>query len=162
MIILGIDPGFEKLGCAVLKKEKTGDKLIYSTCLISKKKDPHEQRLLYLGKEIRKIIKKYKPDILSVEKLFFTKNQKTAMRVSEARGMILFIGALENLAIIEFTPLEIKMAITGYGKAEKRQMQEMVRAILKLTKLPKSDDEIDAIATALTCSAHNPHLIHKT
>jgi crossover junction endodeoxyribonuclease RuvC len=108
------------------------------------------------------IIKKYKPDILAVEKLFFTKNQKTAMQVAETRGMILFVGAMENLPIIEFTPLEIKIAITGYGKAEKRQVQEMVKSILKLSKLPKSDDEIDAIATALTCSAHNPHLIHKT
>lgn len=161
MIILGIDPGFDKLGCAILKKEKTEDKLIYSTCLISQRKDLHEKRLLYLGKKLRKIIKKYKPDILAVEKLFFTKNQKTAMQVSEARGMILFIGATENLPIIEFTPLEIKIALTGYGRAEKRQVQEMVKSILKLPRLPKSDDEVDAIATSLTCSAHNPHIIHK-
>lgn len=152
MIILGIDPGFGRLGCAVLEKTAKGESLIYSTCLISDKKLSHEKRLLFLARELEKIIKKYRPDILAVEKLFFAKNQKTALQVAEARGMILYLAALKNIPIMEFTPLEIKMALTGYGRAEKRQMQKMATAILNLKNPKKYDDEIDAIACALTCS----------
>jgi crossover junction endodeoxyribonuclease RuvC len=156
MIILGIDPGFERLGCAVLEKSPAlRDKLIYSVCLTTDKKLSYEKRLFYLGKEVKKIILKYKPDILAIEKLFFTKNQKTGLRVAEARGMILYISSLKNIPIIEFTPLEIKIAITGYGKANKTQMQKMIKAILKIP-VPKSDDEADAIATAITCSSRYP------
>lgn len=158
MIILGIDPGFGRLGCAVLKKEKSGEKLIFSTCLISDKKLPHEKRLLFLARELEKIIKKYRPDIIAVEKIFFFKNQKTIIGVAEARGMILYLAALKNIPIKEFTPLEIKMALTGYGRAEKQQVENMVKVILKPKKAIKSDDEIDAIACALTCSST---LIHR-
>ncbi|NOY35538.1 MAG: crossover junction endodeoxyribonuclease RuvC [bacterium] len=153
MVILGIDPGFDRMGCAVLEKSRAGEKLIYSVCLMSDKKAPHAERLFSIGREIEKIIKKHKPDILAIEKLFFTKNQKTAMMVSEARGMVLFLAAAKKLEIKEYTPLEIKIALTGYGKAEKRQVQEMVKAVLKMPVIPKSDDEVDAIACALTCSA---------
>ncbi|MFA4890209.1 MAG: crossover junction endodeoxyribonuclease RuvC [Candidatus Paceibacterota bacterium] len=153
MIILGIDPGFDRLGCAVLEKTAKGEKLIYSTCLESDKKLAHEQRLLSLGEKLEKIIKKHKPDIVAVEKLFLFKNQKTIMGVAEARGMVLYLAALNNIRVKEFTPLEIKMALTGYGRAEKPQVQSMVKAILKLKKAPKSDDEMDAIACAITCSS---------
>ncbi len=153
MIILGIDPGFDRMGCAVLEKSRGGEKLLYSTCLMSDKKAPHAERLFSIGREIEKIIKERKPDILAIEKLFFTKNQKTAMMVSEARGMVLFLAAAKKIEIKEYTPLEIKIALTGYGKAEKRQVQEMVKAVLKMSVTPKSDDEVDAIACALTCSA---------
>jgi crossover junction endodeoxyribonuclease RuvC len=151
MIILGIDPGFERIGCAVLEKDKGKENLFFSTCIVTDRKVSHEKRLLHLGQELEKIIKKYKPDILAIEKLFFTTNQKTALKVSEARGVVLYLSAINKIPIIEFTPLEIKMALTGYGKAEKRQVQEMVKAILKLKTLPKSDDEVDAIACAITC-----------
>ncbi len=153
MLIIGIDPGFEKMGCAVLEKTNKGEKLIFSTCVLTDKKTQYEKRLLRLGKEIEKIIIKYKPDILSIEKLFFTTNQKTALMVSEARGVILYIASLKNIPIVEFTPLQVKIALTGYGKAEKKQVQKMVQSILKLDSIPKSDDETDAIAVALTCSA---------
>jgi len=155
MIILGIDPGFDRMGCAILEKTREGEKLIYSTCLTSDKGKPHAERLFGIGAEIEKIIKKRKPDILAIEKLFFTKNQKTAMMVSEARGMVLFLAAAKGLEIKEYTPLEIKIALTGYGKAEKRQVQQMVKAVLKIPAIPKSDDEVDAIACALTCSAQS-------
>jgi len=154
MIILGIDPGFEKLGCAILKKSPGRDELIYSICLVSNRKLLHEERLFALGKELEKIMNKYQPDILAIEKLFFTKNQKTAIRVAEAHGMILFLAASKKIPVKEFTPLEIKIALTGYGKADKRQIQEMARMILKLKKIPRSDDEVDAIACAITCSSH--------
>lgn len=158
MIILGIDPGFGRLGCAVLEKSRGGEKLIYSICLVSDKKLSQEKRLLSLGQKLEKIIKKYKPDIIAVEKLFFFKNQKTIIGVAEARGMILYLAAKAKIPIMEFTPLEIKMALTGYGRAEKRQVASMVKAILKLKKIPENDDEIDAIACALTCSIA---LIHR-
>lgn len=160
MIILGIDPGFERLGCAIVKKEKGTEKLVYSTCLITEKTLSHEKRLLQLGKGIEKIINKYKPNIVAVEKLFFTKNQKTALQVAEARGMILYVTASKKMDVIEFTPLEIKMALTGYGRADKKQVEEMVKVILKMEKMPKFDDETDAIATALTCSSINPQVIN--
>lgn len=153
MIILGIDPGFERLGCAVVKKSARNEELVFSTCLISKRKLPYEERLFFLGQELEKIIKKYKPDIAAVEKIFFFKNQKTALQVAEARGIILYLATSHNIPVKEFTPLEIKIALTGYGRAEKMQVQKMVEKILKIKKMPNSDDEIDAMAIAVTCSS---------
>jgi crossover junction endodeoxyribonuclease RuvC len=151
MIILGIDPGFEKLGCAVLKKEKGRDDLIYSTCLITDKKLDFEKRLLCLGRELEKIIKKYKPDVIALEKVFFFKNQKTASQISEVRGMILYLATSKKISIKEYTPLQVKMGLTGYGRAEKYQIKKMVQTILKIKEMPKQDDEVDAIAIALIC-----------
>ncbi|OHA53890.1 MAG: crossover junction endodeoxyribonuclease RuvC [Candidatus Terrybacteria bacterium RIFCSPLOWO2_02_42_20] len=151
MIILGIDPGFERMGCAVLEKSHGGEKLLYSTCLVSSRSDAHEKRLLVLAKGLKKIIKKFKPDTMAIEKLFFTANQKTALKVAEARGVALLLAAENDLKVFEFTPLEVKMAMTGYGRAEKDQVRKMVLAMLKISGGKKLDDEIDAIAIALTC-----------
>lgn len=151
MIILGIDPGFERMGCAILEKNSLGEKLVYSSCLISKKTDAHEKRLLSLYLELKKAIKNYSPDTMAIEKLFFSGNQKTAIKVAEARGVAMLAAAESNLNVFEFTPLEIKMAMTGYGRAEKNQVRKMVLAILKMSDSKKLDDEIDAIAIALTC-----------
>lgn len=159
MIILGIDPGFGRLGCAVLESASPADSptrrenLLYSTCLTSDKKLAHEKRLLSLGKKLEKIIAKHKPNIIATEKLFFFKNYKTVIGVAEARGMILYLAANAKTPVSEFTPLEVKMSLTGYGRAEKKQVEEMVKTILKIKNMPKIDDEIDAIAIALTCSA---------
>ena len=153
MRLLGIDPGFERMGCAVLEKDGASEKLIYSVCLTSSKNLPQEKRLYSIGQELEKIIKKYKPDLLVIEKLFFTKNQKTALGVSEARGMVLYISSCKKVPVMQLTPLEIKMALTGYGKAEKRQVQKMVGTILGLKTIPKSDDEVDAIACAIAGSS---------
>ena len=155
MIILGIDPGFERMGCAVLEKSPSGEKLIYSACLISSRNDAHEKRLLVLAKGLKKIIKDFKPDTVAIEKLFFSANQKTALKVAEARGVALLLAAENNLKVVEFTPLEVKMAMTGYGRAEKNQVRKMVLAMLKIENDKKLDDEIDAIAIALTCPAKN-------
>ena len=162
MLILGIDPGFERMGCAVLEKSPGGEKLIYSSCLVSSKNDPHEKRLLVLAEGLKKIIKKFKPDAMAIEKLFFTANQKTALKVAEARGVALLLAAENNFKVFEFTPLEVKMAMTGYGRAEKDQVRKMVLAMLKMdnSKKPageagKLDDEIDAIAIALSCPVKN-------
>ena len=155
MIILGIDPGFERMGCAVLEKSPSGEKLIYSACLISSRNDAHEKRLLVLAKGLKKIIKDFKPDTVAIEKLFFSANQKTALKVAEARGVALLLAAENNLKVVEFTPLEVKMAMTGYGRAEKDQVRKMAQAMLKIDSKGKLDDEIDAIAIALTCPAKN-------
>lgn len=149
MKILGIDPGFGRMGCAVLEN----DKIIYSTCLISDKNLPQEKRLLSLGKKVEEIIKKYNPDVLAIEKIFFGKNQKTALQISEVRGMIFYLAASKKIPIKEFTPLQVKISLTGYGRAEKQQVQKMVQVILKTKEMSKQDDEIDAIAIALTCSS---------
>lgn len=152
MLILGIDPGFERIGCAIVEKTIQGEKLLFSTCLVTDKQDLHEKRLLALAGGLKKIIDAFKPSVMAVEKLFFTTNQKTAIRVAEARGVILLMAAENNMAVLEFTPLEVKMAMTGYGKADKRQVKKMVSSILKMDRPPDSDDEIDAIAVALTCA----------
>lgn len=153
MIILGIDPGVEKTGCAVLNKTNNQEDLIYSTCVVTNKKDDHEKRLLFIGETLKKIISKHKPEIVAVEKIFFTTNQKTAIKVSEARGVVLYLAALSGARIVEFTPLEVKIALTGYGKADKNQVKKMVKIILKKEKMPKNDDEVDAMAVALACSS---------
>ena len=160
MLILGIDPGFERMGCAILEKSPSGEKLLYSTCLVSSRSDTHEKRLLILANGLKKIIKDFKPDTMAIEKLFFSANQKTALKVAEARGVALLLAAENNLKVLEFPPLEVKMAMTGYGRAYKDQVRKMVLAMIKIdTCLPtrqggnKLDDEIDAIAIALTCPA---------
>ena len=155
MIILGIDPGFERMGCAVLEKNSSGEKLLYSSCLVSKRMDTHEKRLLCLYVGLKKIIKEHSPDTMAIEKLFFSNNQKTAIKVAEARGVAMLIAAENNLNVVEFTPLEVKMAMTGYGKAEKDQVRKMVLAILKIAGANKLDDEIDAIAIAISCPSKN-------
>lgn len=152
MRILGIDPGFERLGIAILEKEKTDKKerVIFSECFKTSSKLEFNQRLVLVGEEIQKIIKKYKPEALSIETLFLTTNQKTVMHVAEARGVIIYECAKANLKIFEASPPQIKIATTGYGKADKIQMMKMVKILVDIDKTKKSDDELDAIAIAIT------------
>lgn len=152
MRILGIDPGFERLGIAILEKEKTDKKerVIFSECFKTSSKLEFNQRLVLIGKEIQKIIKKYKPEALSIETLFLTTNQKTVMYVAEARGVVMYECAKANLKIFEASPPQIKIATTGYGKADKTQMMKMVKILVDIEKTKKSDDELDAIAIAIT------------
>ncbi len=152
MIIIGIDPGYERIGIAVLEKNK-GDKkevLLYSNCFKTSGKLPLPERIFLLGAEVESVIKKYKPEKLAIEKLFFENNQKTAMGVSEARGAIIFVAKNAGLEILEYTPLQIKNAVTGYGKATKIQVHTMVSKLIELPKTVKQDDEVDAIAVAIT------------
>ncbi|MDD3940053.1 MAG: crossover junction endodeoxyribonuclease RuvC [Candidatus Pacebacteria bacterium] len=151
--ILGIDPGYDRLGLAILeKKSNTEYEVIYSDCLESDRKKEISERIFIFGKELKKIIEKYKPSELAIEKLFFTNNQKTVMGVSEARGAIIFLAQVLGLKIFEYTPLQIKIAMTGYGKADKNQVYFMLQKILKIkvNKAKKLDDEYDAIAVAYT------------
>ena len=159
MKIIGIDPGYDKLGVAVVEKSaKEKEKLIYSDCLKTNKSDDYFDRLKELGESLEKIIELYKPNILSIEKLFFTTNQKTAMRVSEIRGMILYLATKNNLQIFEYTPLQVKCTIAGHGRADKTQVTMMVNKLIMIKKEIKEDDEYDAIALALTCLACEPAL----
>ena len=154
MKILSIDPGFERVGIAIIEKtNQKKDKLVYSECFKTSTKIPFPERLKNIGIEIEKIIKKYKPEVLAIEKLYFTTNQKTAMGVSEARGMILYIASKNNITVCEYTPPQIKLAVTGYGKATKEMIMSMVPKLIDMDVKINSDDEIDAIAVGLTCLA---------
>ena len=156
MIILGIDPGTTRIGYAVIEKKDSDNlNLLTCGCLESKNKE-QKDRLKEISDLILDLILKYRPEVLAIEKLFFTKNAKTALAVAEARGVIINSANSLTLNVREFTPLEVKVAITGYGKAEKDQVRKMVCRILKLEKIPKLDDTSDALAIALTACYTNP------
>ncbi len=152
-IILGIDPGYERIGIAILKKENGKETLIYSDCFKTPNTTAHHERLKMLGEEISKIIESNNPDTLAIENLFFAKNTKTAMLVAEARGVILYEASKKKLKIKEFMPSHVKMAVTGSGNADKKAVIKMVDLIIKPEKKKMIDDEYDAIAIALACSA---------
>ena len=155
MKILGIDPGFERLGIAIIEKEKnTKETVVFSECFKTSSKLPFGDRLVLIGEEVKNIIKKYKPDVLAIETLFLTTNQKTVMHVAEARGVVLYEAANAGLKIFEASPPQIKIATTGYGKATKEQMIKMVKLLVEIDISKKSDDELDAVAIALTALAH--------
>jgi len=152
MIILGIDPGYERLGIAILEKNK-GDKkerVICSECFKTSTKLEFSERLLLIGNKVEEIIIEYKPEVLSIETLFLTTNQKTVMKVSEVRGAIIYQAVKMGLQIFEASPPAIKMATTGYGKADKIQVMKMVKMLVEIDQNKKSDDELDAIAVAIT------------
>lgn len=152
MKILGIDPGYDRVGIAVLEKN-VGDRkenILYSNCFKTNPKLSLNDRLLLVGKEIDLVIKKWKPEMMAIEKLYFENNQRTAMGVSEARGIIIYVAKNLDLEVLEYTPLQIKNAVTGYGKATKDQVHNMVSKLINLPENVKQDDEIDAIAIAIT------------
>ena len=156
MRILGIDPGFERVGIAILEKNKTDKKerVIFSECFKTSAKLEFTERLFLIGEKIKKIIKEYKPEVLAIETLFLTTNQKTVMHVAEARGVIIYEASCMDLKIFEASPPQIKMATTGYGASDKTQIMKMVKILVDIDNSKKSDDEMDAIAIALTAFAH--------
>lgn len=154
-IILGVDPGFGRMGWGVVKKEKNGVwRALGWGCVNTSAKLSLSERLLVLRDELLKVFKKYRPTEAAVEKLFFFNNAKTAMDVGQARGVILLTLIDCGLSVDEYTPLQVKQAMTGYGKAEKGQIQKMVAIILGLKEKIKSDDAADALAVAL-CAGQN-------
>lgn len=157
--ILGIDPGYDRLGIAVVEKRiNEKEKVVFSDCIETSKKLSHAERLSSIAKNLRKIIEEHKPNACSVETLFFSKNQKTALLVSEARGVILATASELNIEIFELSPQEIKIATTNHGRSDKKQVAEMVEKLVQINKKIKRDDEYDAIASALTCLARYQHL----
>lgn len=154
MRIIAIDPGFERVGVAIIDKTlKPKHNLVYSNCFKTSAKIPFHKRLTLIGNEIEYLIKKYKPEALSIEKLYFTTNQKTVMGVSEARGVIIYSASRNGLSIFEYTPPQIKIAVTGYGKSSKEGVMSMVPKLIDIKEKIKSDDELDAIAIGITCLA---------
>ena len=150
MRILGIDPGIGRCGWAVIEENGSKLKAISYGCLQTSPKKDIQNRLEEIHSEISKIIKKFEPTEMSIEELFFNTNAKTAFVVGQARGVILLAASEKGLRISIYTPLQVKIAITGYGRAEKAQVGKMVKAILLLKEIPKPDDTTDALAIALT------------
>ena len=147
--IIGIDPGIARTGFGIVAKEGVKLYAIEYGCIFTKTKKSASNRLFEIYQELLRVIKKYKPDELAIERLFFAKNVKTALTVSEARGAILLLAGEIGLPVKEFTPLQVKQALTGFGRADKTQMQKMVKLILGLSEIPKPDDAADALAIAL-------------
>jgi crossover junction endodeoxyribonuclease RuvC len=152
MRILGIDPGTGILGFGVIDVTKGKAQLVDAGVIRTPVKEDDAVRLQTIFDELSEIIAANKPTIMSVEKLFFARNVTTAMTVAQARGVVLLCGMQSGLDIFEYTPMQIKQAVTGYGRAEKKQIQEMVRVILQLKEVPKPDDCADALAAAITHS----------
>lgn len=160
MIILGIDPGLAATGWGVISKNKDV-KLINYGCISTDKKTEYNQRLLEIYQKFKTIAKKYQPAVVCIEKIFFNTNAKTALLVGEARGVAKTCAFLNRVELVEFTPLQIKMGITGYGRADKKQIQSMIKTLLKLEEIPQPDDAADAVAVALTYCFFNQNLREK-
>ena len=153
MIILGIDPGYAIVGCGVIEYSGNRFKTICHKAVTTPAKIDLSKRLEMIYDGVSELIKIYKPDAMSIEKLYFNTNTTTAIAVAEARGCILLAAQKAGVPIFEYTPLQIKQSVTGYGKAEKRQVIEMTRMLLNLEKAPSPDDVADALAAAI-CHAH--------
>lgn len=151
-IILGIDPGLADTGFGVIQKQGSKLKLVDYGCIKTSSKLAMENRLEEIYQSLAKLIKKYRPQIIAVEKLFFCKNVKTALAVGQARGVVILAAGQNNLPLYEFTPLQVKLALTSYGKADKNQVQQMVKIVLGLKQIPKPDDAADALAVAVCCA----------
>lgn len=152
-IILGIDPGFGRLGFGYLEVAPGRTCAIDYGIISTSAETPFEKRLHQIGEDLETLIKQRRPHIIGIEKLYFAKNTKTAMRVAEARGVILYQCAKHNISVVEFTPAQIKKSLTGDGTADKKAIQWMVKEILKLKSAPRIDDAADALAVALTVSS---------
>lgn len=154
MKVLSIDPGYGRCGVAVIEKQKNQkEALLYSECIETKSETDFPTRLLEITSQVRELIKEHSPEALAIEKLFFNKNTTTAMKVAQVKGALIHVSKDAGLDVFEYTPLEIKNAVTGYGKSTKRQVIEMTHALINIEKDIKHDDEYDAIAVGLTCTA---------
>ncbi len=152
MRIIGIDPGTGILGFGIISIDNQKPQLVDAGVIRTPVKQDDAIRLATIFDELTDIIAETKPDLMAVEKLFFAQNVTTAMTVSQARGVVLLCGQQANIGIFEYTPLQIKQALTGYGRADKKQIQEMVRVVLRLKDIPRPDDCADALAVAITHS----------
>lgn len=161
MRILGIDPGTATVGWGIVEIGMGGMQTIAYGHISTSPKHPLPKRLVEIARDLESIVKIHQPDEASVEELFFFKNQKTAVSVAEARGAILLTLETLRVKLFEYTPLQVKQSLTGYGRAEKRQMQIMVKSILQLASIPKPDDTADALALAL-CHANSRTMIERT
>jgi crossover junction endodeoxyribonuclease RuvC len=150
MKVLGIDPGTGRMGWAIVEGNHARQSLVACGCAETKANGDPALRLVELYRSIEKVIEEHKPEAAAVEDLFFFKNAKTVIGVAEARGMVVTLCGLQDLAVYDYTPLQVKQTITGYGRAEKQQVQLMVRTMLKMKETIKPDDAADAVAVGLT------------
>lgn len=153
MRVLAFDPGFERLGVAVVEKLNGKEFLVHSECVRTLSTLPFAERLRELGNAAEGFIKKCKPGAVALEDLYFAKNAKTAMKVAEVRGMLVYLAASKGIPLYQYTPSEVKVAITGYGKSDKAAVAAMVARLVSLPSKKRLDDEVDAIAVGLTCLA---------
>lgn len=154
MRVLAVDPGYDRLGIAVMEKRDGKEVLLYSTCIETNRADALPTRLASLGTHFQELLTTYNPDIVGIETLFFNKNQKTAVAVAEARGVVLFLAAQYGAEVREFGPQEIKVAVTGYGKSDKAAVFSMLSRLIATIPKNALDDEYDAIAVGVTTLAH--------
>ncbi len=150
MIVLGIDPGTTRIGFGVIKKQNNAYNPIAYGLLENNSKTTDLERLNHIYDGIHNLIQKYQPQLFSIEKIFFFKNQKTVISVAQARGVILLAAHKNNVPIFECTPIQVKQGVTGYGRAEKNQVGNMIKVLLNLKEIPKPDDIADALAIAIT------------
>lgn len=158
MTVLAIDPGFGRCGVAVLEGAGSKATLLYSSCIETKPKSAFSERLLFVANEIIRLIETYSPNTVATEELYFTNNAKTALHVAEVRGVLMYLAASHKIPLVEFNPLAVKIAITGYGRASKEQMTSMTAKLIALPKKKMLDDEYDAIAVGLTALAQARNL----
>ena len=161
MRVLGIDPGYAIVGWGVVEYISNRFAPIGYGAVITEKDTPFEQRLVEIYESVFDICKRYQPEALSIEKLYYQHNQTTVIGVAEARGVILLAAAQASLPIYEYTPMQVKQAVTGYGKAVKKQVQEMTRILLHLPAIPKPDDTADALAMAITFCHTNGNQLNR-
>ncbi len=153
MIVLGIDPGTARLGYGLVERRGSALTMLDYGCLETINDRPLSQRLLIIHEGIDDLIRTYRPEAVGVERLFFNKNVQTAMAVGQARGVVLLVAAQHGLPVLEYGPHEVKLAVTGYGRAPKDQVQRMVQLVLSMEQIPTPDDAADALAVAV-CTAH--------
>ncbi len=152
MRIIGIDPGLKNTGYGIIDVERGVEKLVDYGCIETSSSEPFEERLANIYKTLAELMERYHPSDLAIEELFFSKNTKTALAVSHARGVVLLCARHQRQKIHEYTPLEIKQALVGYGVADKSQVQMMVKILLRLSEVPEPDHASDALAAAICCA----------
>ena len=153
MTIIGIDPGYAIIGYGIIDHENNHFKVIDFGAITTEAHTDFNDRLFQIYTELSILLMRHRPDVMAIEKLYFNTNQKTAIPVAEARGVILLAARQNNIPVYEYTPLQVKQSVVGYGRAEKQQVQEMIKILLNLDKVPKPDDTADALAMAV-CHAH--------
>jgi len=154
MRVLSIDPGYDRLGVAVIEKREGKEHLLFSDCITTDKTMDISDRITALGDAVADILKKHKPDALAVETLFFNQNKTTALAVAQVRGIVMYLAHKASCTVYEYNPQEIKVAMTGYGKSDKKAVTDMVKKLVVNAPQKAFDDEYDAIAVGVTCLAH--------
>ena len=153
MRVIAIDPGYDRLGVAIMENTSGTEVLLHSCCIESSRQEELPERLVVIGTEFVRLLKEYKPDAMGIETLFFNKNVKTAIGVAQARGVLLFLAKQASCVVYEFSPQQIKVAVTGHGNSDKKAVIDMILRLVKNAPAKALDDEYDAIAVGVTCLA---------